>query len=1006
MEFAGPGGSRVIGGQSENMATQAFSHVPLYARGPPPQNSLYSEKWRQNPHPALPPAPMQPLNVHVVHIPQSNAHPYQMVPQSGFPQHHIPPPHFQHNNFQNNHFVVHQSQHQQVPFHHHQSQPTHSTVHQSQHQQVPFHHHQSQPTHSQPHSNYPTHYYQMHNPAVHHPQQMPPPPPPHSAYHPYQVVLRPPFASNPPSLSTQSPPTFSGAVLQNPPQPRYNSPMVVNVPHQHSRLQSAVLPPIENSPPLHQGQSPHQGYQAHTVTDQQVHGWTQVADDRRGSSWGSEGDNGPKEGSMHGSGDLGSGLGLATELAPVRATGATGALDGRTQPEEVEGLGNMTGYAFGYQDGQSVFSQQLGERKLPDRLVDNQRDLVPITGPVSIPGARTPPAINSPGASAESPALTLLPEPLETTGPPHTPKASTPNTTFGTSELSTESRTSNSHSQLQVLPPFPKDQSTHHLVPTAAVSYDSEDSDEEIDIVGVDPEPAQTSVSVSVCVINLPAIRPVFETVLASGTPLRRPGATSSIPSRASRNSSTRSPIIPLAPLRPRFVLPTTPPVEEETLDEGYFVRKEEVLDEGWVVRPRLLRYASLRDRHRAKRIRSDESTEDPELVRRKAELTALLAGTVALEEQELEHGWPLRSVVLDRGYTLAEERKRRIAREAREAREAKEARSSATALRPKNAYHLAHPAKRRRQSMMESEVEVFGQDSDPEDTSGGRRYRGGRPTKGAIADPPSSPERGRTPSHRSPSPPPMPPLEPEPRPFPAPVVASRRYCGHLRRVFDGATTVQFDENGVVCAPAWAVWDLAGSGLKCMRNLLSPPRCETLLREIESVRPKGTVTSWRGLGSGGHSIKFIWCTGDQIAKFGSKYRFERHKPLPTSAHAEDLERVHASFGPDYSGDVIALQPNFQHADFPLHIDQPQLEGFGNKIVTLGVKGDGWIVVVRKDGKRSYRFKVGEGDAWAMVGRARTEWSHGVICEKYDESDDPDDITSITHTRVSLNIRVE
>ncbi|KAJ3340385.1 hypothetical protein HDU93_007110 [Gonapodya sp. JEL0774] len=142
------------------------------------------------------------------------------------------------------------------------------------------------------------------------------------------------------------------------------------------------------------------------------------------------------------------------------------------------------------------------------------------------------------------------------------------------------------------------------------------------------------------------------------------------------------------------------------------------------------------------------------------------------------------------------------------------------------------------------------------------------------------------------------------------------------------------------------------------------------------------------------------------SSFGHAYRFERHKPLPESAHARYLERVHAAFGPSYAGEVIANQPNFQHADFPLHIDQPQLEGFGNKIVTLGVKGDGWIVVVRKDGKRAYRFKVGEGDAWGMVGRARTEWSHGVICEKYDESDDPDDITSITHTRVSLNIRIE
>lgn len=180
----------------------------------------------------------------------------------------------------------------------------------------------------------------------------------------------------------------------------------------------------------------------------------------------------------------------------------------------------------------------------------------------------------------------------------------------------------------------------------------------------------------------------------------------------------------------------------------------------------------------------------------------------------------------------------------------------------------------------------------------------------------------------------------------------SSKACTHLRKTFMLATLVQFDSDGLVCDPPFARDMLRDSGLKCVRGALSQRKCQQIMDEITSLRKEedANVTSWRGLGGGGPSQKFIWCTESQLKKFGKKYHFDRHKPLPPSIHQKALDQLHARFGKEFAGPMISLQPNFQQADFPMHIDRPDLEGFGNKIITLGVIGRGWIVVRDKTGQ--------------------------------------------------------
>jgi hypothetical protein len=212
----------------------------------------------------------------------------------------------------------------------------------------------------------------------------------------------------------------------------------------------------------------------------------------------------------------------------------------------------------------------------------------------------------------------------------------------------------------------------------------------------------------------------------------------------------------------------------------------------------------------------------------------------------------------------------------------------------------------------------------------------------------------------------------------------SSKACTHLRKTFSLAMPIEFDADGLVCDPPFAVQMLRDSGLKCIRGVISQRKCVQIMDEITSLRKEedAHVTSWRGLGGGGPSQKFIWCTEEQLKKFGKKYHFDRHRPLAPSIHQKTLDAMHTRFGTEFAGPLISLQPNFQQADFPMHTDRPDLEGFGNKIITLGVLGRGWIVVRDQSGKFAFRFVVDQGDAWGMVGEARWNWAHGVLCEEY------------------------
>ena len=76
---------------------------------------------------------------------------------------------------------------------------------------------------------------------------------------------------------------------------------------------------------------------------------------------------------------------------------------------------------------------------------------------------------------------------------------------------------------------------------------------------------------------------------------------------------------------------------------------------------------------------------------------------------------------------------------------------------------------------------------------------------------------------------------------------------------------------------------------------------------------------------------------------------------------------------------LAFQPNFAHADFPLHYDLPGADGFGRSIITLNVKAKATILIEESldHPQCRWRFELQPGDAWAMRGYARVRCAHGV-----------------------------
>ena len=85
--------------------------------------------------------------------------------------------------------------------------------------------------------------------------------------------------------------------------------------------------------------------------------------------------------------------------------------------------------------------------------------------------------------------------------------------------------------------------------------------------------------------------------------------------------------------------------------------------------------------------------------------------------------------------------------------------------------------------------------------------------------------------------------------------------------------------------------------------------------------------------------------------------------------------------------LVAVQPNQHNGEIylPLHLDYPRNDGFGVVIVTIVIRGSGWIVLLDEgdeDGSvpQSQKFFLEEGGAYILCGDARNKNLHGVWCE--------------------------
>ena len=85
--------------------------------------------------------------------------------------------------------------------------------------------------------------------------------------------------------------------------------------------------------------------------------------------------------------------------------------------------------------------------------------------------------------------------------------------------------------------------------------------------------------------------------------------------------------------------------------------------------------------------------------------------------------------------------------------------------------------------------------------------------------------------------------------------------------------------------------------------------------------------------------------------------------------------------------LIAAQPNLHNGarHLPLHLDFPRNDGFGVVIVTIVIRGSGWIVLLDEgdeddDAPQSHKFFLEEGEAYILCGDARNKCLHGVWCD--------------------------
>ena len=112
------------------------------------------------------------------------------------------------------------------------------------------------------------------------------------------------------------------------------------------------------------------------------------------------------------------------------------------------------------------------------------------------------------------------------------------------------------------------------------------------------------------------------------------------------------------------------------------------------------------------------------------------------------------------------------------------------------------------------------------------------------------------------------------------------------------------------------------------------------------------------------------------------------------------------------GSLRGMQANYQHNDFPTHMDDPNGDGFGRDVATVNVRGDGIVVIEEIADRRpprtpsaSWWFQLSPGDVWCMPGdkeHGYVRWNcyHGLPHDEIKEECQP----GCTKCRISLNLR--
>ena len=112
------------------------------------------------------------------------------------------------------------------------------------------------------------------------------------------------------------------------------------------------------------------------------------------------------------------------------------------------------------------------------------------------------------------------------------------------------------------------------------------------------------------------------------------------------------------------------------------------------------------------------------------------------------------------------------------------------------------------------------------------------------------------------------------------------------------------------------------------------------------------------------------------------------------------------------GSLRGMQANYQHNDFPPHMDDPNGDGFGRDVATVNVRGNGIVVIEEIADRRpprtpsaSWWFQLSPGDVWCMPGdkeHGYVRWNcyHGLPHDEIKEECQP----GCTKCRISLNLR--